>query len=326
MIKIIFFDIDGTLRPFETGRIPESTKQAVRKAREAGILTCIATGRHWLELHAENLIEELPFDAFVTLDGNYCYTLPEGSGDLQHERLFSDLSQKTSPAPFSPLSSLHSSPSEGLSLSELFDAKNRTIDCYFDPHHGEILHNTPIPPKSIRSLMEFLETNPYPVIFEEERSIYVNYVNDDLRQSFAEIHSVIPPLGNPENALKNPVFMLIPIMPYADSLQLAEHLPDCQIVRWSDGPSFDMTPRGITKVSGIERILHHYGMDRSEAAAIGDGLNDTEMLEHVGLGIAMGNAKEECKRVADYVSPHIMENGLSHAVDYILRKNTGLPF
>ena len=37
-IKAIFFDIDGTLRDFETKRIPESTKEALRKAREAGIL------------------------------------------------------------------------------------------------------------------------------------------------------------------------------------------------------------------------------------------------------------------------------------------------
>ena len=49
MIKIIFFDIDGTLRPFETGIIPESTTLAIKKAREAGIYCAIATGRHWVE-------------------------------------------------------------------------------------------------------------------------------------------------------------------------------------------------------------------------------------------------------------------------------------
>ena len=48
MIKIIFFDIDGTLRPFETGRVPASTQAALRRAHEAGILCAIATGRHWM--------------------------------------------------------------------------------------------------------------------------------------------------------------------------------------------------------------------------------------------------------------------------------------
>lgn len=292
MIKIIFFDIDGTLRPFETGVIPEKTRQAVKRAREAGIKTCIATGRHWLELYTEDLIDHLPFDGFVTLDGNYCYVLPEGSGDRQHRLIFS----------------------EG---DKLYDKSS----CYFDPLNGQLLHKNPIPPQAIEELARFLEESPYPVIFEEEREIYVNYINDELIKLFHEIHSVIPPVGNIERAFKNPIFMLIPIMPYEESLRLAERLPECHIVRWSDGLSFDLTPKGISKVSGIDYILNHFGIAPSEAAAIGDGLNDIDMLSHVGMGIAMGNAKEECKRVADYIVPHILDDGLSHAVDLILEKN-----
>ena len=73
MIKIIFFDIDGTLRPFETGVVPESTKLAIKKARDAGIYCAIATGRHWVEIHNEGLVDGMYFDAFVTLDGGYRY-------------------------------------------------------------------------------------------------------------------------------------------------------------------------------------------------------------------------------------------------------------
>jgi len=81
MIKIIFFDIDGTLRPFETGVIPKSTQEAVKKAHDAGIITAIATGRHWMEIKNENLIEGMRFDAFVTLDGEYCYVLDRAAVD-----------------------------------------------------------------------------------------------------------------------------------------------------------------------------------------------------------------------------------------------------
>ena len=58
MIKIIFFDIDGTLRPFETGIIPEDSKAAVRRAQEAGVLCAIATGRHWVEIYNEDLFSK----------------------------------------------------------------------------------------------------------------------------------------------------------------------------------------------------------------------------------------------------------------------------
>lgn len=54
-----------------------------------------------------------------------------------------------------------------------------------------------------------------------------------------------------------------------------------------------------------------------EVAAIGDGWNDVEMLESVGLGIAMGNAKPEAKAVAKHVTEHILDDGLPKAVDYI---------
>ncbi len=72
-IKAIFFDIDGTLRDFQTGRIPDSTKEALLEARKAGILLFIATGRHKLEMEEEDLLEGIPFDGYVTLNGQYCY-------------------------------------------------------------------------------------------------------------------------------------------------------------------------------------------------------------------------------------------------------------
>ena len=45
------------------------------------------------------------------------------------------------------------------------------------------------------------------------------------------------------------------------------------------------------------------------------------MLSRVGLGIAMGNAKPECREAADHVCPPILEDGLAHAVDWILQRN-----
>ena len=43
--KLIFFDIDGTIIPEDTGVIPESTKEAIKKAKENGHLVFINTGR-----------------------------------------------------------------------------------------------------------------------------------------------------------------------------------------------------------------------------------------------------------------------------------------
>lgn len=74
MIKAVFFDIDGTLVSFKTHKVPESTKKALALLREKGIKVFIATGRHPSIMSAGNNVNELTFDGYVTLNGQYCYT------------------------------------------------------------------------------------------------------------------------------------------------------------------------------------------------------------------------------------------------------------
>ena len=51
---------------------------------------------------------------------------------------------------------------------------------------------------------------------------------------------------------------------------------------------------------------------------MGDDANDMEMIRHAGLGIAMGNAREEVKAVADYVTGSNAEDGLVQAIERFL--------
>lgn len=69
MIKAIFFDIDGTLISFNTHTVPDSTIEAIRKAREKGILVFAATGR---QLSAINGLDGIVLDGYITLNGAYC--------------------------------------------------------------------------------------------------------------------------------------------------------------------------------------------------------------------------------------------------------------
>ena len=70
-IKIIFFDIDGTLVDPATRQIPASTRQALLRLRERGILLCVATGRPPASLPD---FSGLHFDVFSTFNGSLCYT------------------------------------------------------------------------------------------------------------------------------------------------------------------------------------------------------------------------------------------------------------
>lgn len=71
-IKAAFFDIDGTLATARDHIVPDSTKKAIKKLREKGILCILSTGRHPLEVEEENILPGLVFDGAVWLTGQFC--------------------------------------------------------------------------------------------------------------------------------------------------------------------------------------------------------------------------------------------------------------
>ena len=60
----------------------------------------------------------------------------------------------------------------------------------------------------------------------------------------------------------------------------------------------------------VQKILDYYGLQKEEAIAFGDGSNDIDMLMTVGTGIAMGNALDIVKDVADDVCKSVEEDGV----------------
>lgn len=74
-----------------------------------------------------------------------------------------------------------------------------------------------------------------------------------------------------------------------------------------------MHPRA-TKGCALEVVAGHYGISRDDVMALGDSYNDLAMIEWAGLGIAMGNARDEVKRAADYVTYSNEEEGVAEAL------------
>lgn len=74
--------------------------------------------------------------------------------------------------------------------------------------------------------------------------------------------------------------------------------------------SGELSLPGIHKALAIEILLDHLSLSKEDTFAYGDGINDTEMLEFVKVGVAMGNAKEELKKISDDVTDTHDENGI----------------
>ena len=74
----------------------------------------------------------------------------------------------------------------------------------------------------------------------------------------------------------------------------------------------------VSKGKALEVLASHLGIPLPEVIAVGDGTNDISLLATAGLGIAMGNAHDEVKRIADYITLDVDHSGLAAAINKFL--------
>lgn len=86
--------------------------------------------------------------------------------------------------------------------------------------------------------------------------------------------------------------------------------------KWWTNNGADICPKDGTKAVGIKKLCERLDIDINDAYAIGDANNDIDMISTVGNGIAMGNATDELKAVADYITTTIDENGVYNALKH----------
>ena len=79
--------------------------------------------------------------------------------------------------------------------------------------------------------------------------------------------------------------------------------------------SIEVNHSGVSKSNAIEALINHYGIKKEELICIGDSENDIAMIKYAGLGVAMGNASEEVKRVANYVTDTNNKDGVAKVIE-----------
>lgn len=81
---------------------------------------------------------------------------------------------------------------------------------------------------------------------------------------------------------------------------------------------YEVMPKGTTKASALKQLAKHLGLSANDIMAIGDAANDIEMLEFAGTSVAMGNASNDVKALADYITADHNQAGVASALEKLI--------
>ncbi len=178
-----------------------------------------------------------------------------------------------------------------------------------------IIARNPISPDDVHIILDWLDAHPdVNAAFSEADYSYFNHDSPTLRTMWASLGKTAPRIDFADPRTRDAA--IYQISPYIDQRTQDELTSLCRNVRgvrWH--PDFvDLIVGDGGKNRGMEHMLQHFGLQREQSIAFGDGGNDIDMLEYAGIGVAMGNATPQTKAAADYVTADVDDDGIAKAL------------
>ena len=118
---------------------------------------------------------------------------------------------------------------------------------------------------------------------------------------------------------EQPIYKIVFVSPTKEQLIEPQQVLDSDFefcIQNKDACGFingELVNRKFDKGKAIQRVCEHLHLPVSSSVAIGDSMNDKEMLETAGLSICMENGSEELKKLADDICPSVKEDGIRSA-------------
>lgn len=251
MIKVCFFDDDGTILSHKSKKVPSSTRVALSKLQEQGIKIVMTTGRSIMEL-AKLDGYDIKYDAYITLNGQLV---------LDQELNVID----------------------SLALSK--STMDYFIDCF--------------------------KNKKFPMVLVGKSQMYVNMVDELVAQALSSVSSSLPEVNEYDGST------IYQVVAYGYDIKnvLEKHLDDVLITYWHQY-GVDVVSKGSGKLAAIKNYLKINNINDDEWISFGDGENDIEMLKHAKYSVAMGNASDEVKISASFVTTDIDDDGIYYACQH----------
>lgn len=126
-----------------------------------------------------------------------------------------------------------------------------------------------------------------------------------------------PVWGDPMELLNLPVQTLGMAGTDEDAEIMRKAFPELKFPSVIPGIWCDIMEPEVSKVLGMQKVIDYYGCTMEDVIAFGDSMNDYEILSAAGYSVAMGNAAEELKKIADMVTDDVDKDGIAKALKKI---------
>ena len=173
-----------------------------------------------------------------------------------------------------------------------------------------MIAGNPIDPGEVEILVSIFRASKIPFVLIGKDKRYINYVDDVVVRTQLMTNGTIPDIGKYRGGK---IYQCLAFIDNEMQQKLEELLDQCVITSWNETGK-DIIAKTGGKDSGMKKYLEARGLRRSESIAFGDGFNDIPMIKYAGIGVAMGNAKEELKEEADYVTSDCDKGGIEEAL------------
>lgn len=184
--------------------------------------------------------------------------------------------------------------------------------CY---NSTDVMFSNAIPSEDVQKLISNAAAMGRPVSIATKDRLAANGYDDDLAEYYSFAGIPLEVTDDFNAVARQEVYQVMLGCRASDHQALLQGVAGARITGWWDR-AVDVIPANCSKGRGIEKILEYYGIRKEEAIAFGDGNNDLEMLQAVGIGVAMENGSPQLKAVASEVCGHVADDGIYH---YCLR-------
>lgn len=195
--------------------------------------------------------------------------------------------------------------------------KDIKFDCYatfngsYCFNEEGMIYSNPLDKQDIVTVMKNAKEINRPVSIATSKDIVVNGLDDDLKE-YLDIGNIDYKVDEKfVLTCKEDIYQMLISATKDEYDSLIKNTSHVKIAAWWKR-ALDIIPINSGKDNAVKEILKYYGLSKQEAIAFGDGNNDIALLEAVGLGVAMGNASDELKEIADDICLSVTEDGVYH--------------